>query len=86
MIHTYRTSVLHGKKYEFGIEIPKSHKSALVLNKTNQNLLWEKSVKKEMDQIVDEFDSFIILQENEPTPKGYKRVPYHLISACKVDL
>ena len=39
-----------------------------------------------MDQIVDEFDSFIILQENEPTPKGYKRVPYHLIFACKVDL
>ena len=39
-----------------------------------------------MDQIVDEFDSFNILQDNEPTPKGYKRVPYHLIFACKVDL
>ena len=29
---------------------------------------------------------FKILQENEPTPKGYKRVPYHLIFACKDDL
>lgn len=86
IVHTYRTSVLHGKKYKFGIKIPKSHKSALALDKTNQNSLWEKSVRKEMDQIVDKFDSFIILHENKPASKGYKRVSYHLIFACKVDL
>ena len=62
------------------------NKSALALDKTNQNSLWEKSVKKEIDQVVDEFDSSKILQENEPTLKEYKHVPYHLIFACKVDL
>ena len=29
---------------------------------------------------------FKALQDDEPTPKGYKRVPYHLIFVCKVDM
>ena len=78
MIHMYCPSVLHGKKYKFGVEIPKSHKSALALDKTNQNSLWDKSVKKKMDQLIDKFDMFKVLQDNEPIPKKDTNV-YHTI-------
>ena len=46
MVHTYRASVLCGQKYEFGVEIPTSHKNALLLDKNNENTLWKKSIEK----------------------------------------
>jgi hypothetical protein len=85
MIQTYRTSVITGKKYEFGVEIPKSAKSSKLVDDSNGNLLWKQSIDKELYQIIHEFNSFKPLQEGEPTPPGYRRVPYHLIFACKVD-
>ena len=45
MIHTYRTSVLSGKKYEFGVEIPKTPKKAKILDDENGNTLWKDSIE-----------------------------------------
>ena len=86
MIHTYRASVLYGQKYEFGVEIPTSDKNALLLDKNNGNTLWKKSIDKELLQIIHEFKSFCVLEANDIMHYGYKKVPYHLIFACKVDL
>jgi hypothetical protein len=85
MVHTYRTSVLSGKKYEFGVEIPKTPKAAKILDEVNGDTLWKESIEKELYQIIHEFNSFKVLEEEEPTPYGYKKVPYHVIFACKVD-
>ena len=85
MVHTYRTSVLSGKKYEFGVEIPKTPKAAKLLDKLNEDTLWTDSINKELYQVIHEFNSFRVLEDGQPSPAGYKRVPYHIIFACKVD-
>jgi len=85
MVHTYRTSVLSGKKYEFGVEIPKTPKAAKLLDEINGDKLWSESISKELYQIIHEFNSFKVLDDGEPMPYGYKKVPYHVIFACKVD-
>jgi hypothetical protein len=85
MIHTYRTSALNGKKYEFGVEIPKTPKAAKLLDQANGDELWKESILKELYQVIHEFNSFKVLEDGEITPFGYKKVPYHVIFACKVD-
>ena len=85
MIHTYRTSVLSGKKYEFGVEIPKTPRAAKLLDAENGDTLWKESIDKELYQVIHEFSSFNVLDDGEPMPYGYKKVPYHVIFACKVD-
>jgi hypothetical protein len=83
MVHTYRTSVLSGKKYEFGVEIPKTPRAAKLLDEINGDELWKESIEKELYQVIHEFSSFKVLEDEEPTPYGYKKVPYHVIFACK---
>jgi hypothetical protein len=85
MTHTYRTSVLGGKKYEFGVEIPKTPPAAKLLDETNGDTLWKESIENELYQVIHEFSSFKVLEDEEPTPYGYKKVQYHVIFACKVD-
>ena len=75
MVHTYRASVLCGQKYEFGVEIPTSHKNALLLDKNNGDTLWKKSIDKKLLQIIHEFKSFRVLEANDIMPYGYKKVP-----------
>jgi len=81
----YRVSVLQGKKFEFGVEIPKTPRAAASLDLLNANKLWESATQKELDQVIHEFSSFRTLADKEATPTGYKFVPYHIIYACKVD-
>ena len=78
-------SVLQGKKFEFGVEIPKTPRAAASFDLLNANKLWEIATQKELDQVIHEFSSFRTLDDDEATPTGYKRVPYHIIYACKVD-
>jgi hypothetical protein len=85
LVHSYRTSVLKGKKFEFGVEIPKTTRAATVLDTENNDTLWDEATKKELFQIIHEFSSFEPIDNDMPTPHGYKRVPYHIIYACKVD-
>ena len=70
MIYTYRASVLCGKKYEFRVEIPTSHKNALLLDKNNEDTLWKKLIDKELHQIIHEFRSFCVLEANDIMPFG----------------
>jgi hypothetical protein len=85
LVHSYRTSVLKGKKFEFGVEIPKTTRAATVLGTENNDTLWDEATKKELFQIIHEFSSFEPIDNDMPTPHGYKRVPHHIIYACKVD-
>ena len=70
--------------YKFGIQIPNNPSHAYKLDKINNDRDWEDSMDKEVGSI-NSHQVFIILEENEPLPKGYKLIPYHYVFDAKFD-
>lgn len=83
--------VMHAKtlgrqpKLKFGIQVPQSVKQAYMLDKLNQNRKWEEATMKELKQIKD-YETFRVLEDDEPMPEGYKLIPYHIVYDAKFDL
>ncbi|MEM7375623.1 MAG: reverse transcriptase domain-containing protein, partial [Bacteroidota bacterium] len=71
-------------KIKFGVEVPRNPKHALELDKQNGNTLWDESIKLELSQIMG-YNVFKVLEDKDPTPEGYKRIPYHIIHDVKFD-
>ena len=87
MIHTSRTSVLSGKKYEIGVEIPQSARTAELLDETNGDKRWKESIDKELYQMIHEFNSFKALEDGEPTPYYMENTSkFHIMSYLLVKL
>ena len=74
-----------GIKYKFGIQVPKGIKNAINLDKKNGNNLWGKAIKTELKQLTD-YETFIVLDLGEDIPKGYQKIPYHIVFDVKYDL
>jgi len=70
--------------YHFGILIPCNHKHAMELDQFYGNNLWRESEVTEWDSI-DEYNTFQDVGKGT-TPKGYKKIWYHIIYAVKHDL
>ncbi|MGH7954585.1 MAG: reverse transcriptase domain-containing protein [Gloeomargaritales cyanobacterium] len=73
-----------GKKYQFGIEVPKSVAHALKLDQENKNHRWRDAMTKEMKAMEDN-EVFEILDENKQPPKGYTKIPLIMIFTVKQD-
>jgi hypothetical protein len=80
-VHQASTSPT-GIKYKFGIQVPKN---AIKLDKKNGNNLWEEAIKTELKQLTD-YETFIVLDSGEDIPKGYQKIPYHIVFDVKYDL
>ena len=50
MVAVYQTTRSFAAKYKFGVEVPRSPKHALELDKQEGNHMWEEAMKKELDQ------------------------------------
>jgi hypothetical protein len=74
----------HGPVYMFGVEVPKSAKHALELDRINNNNLWELAQMKEMDHL-DEYFTFEDLGHSAKLPEGYSKVRLHVIFSVKHD-
>jgi hypothetical protein len=72
-------------KYKFGIQVPKGIKNAINLDKKNGNNLWEEAIKTELKQLTD-YETFIVLNSGEDIPKGYQKIPHHIVCDVKYDL
>ena len=72
-------------KFQFGVQIPNSPRHGLTLDEENGDNLWKEATDKEIQQIND-FKTFRVLPDDAPMPLGYKRIPYHIVYACKFDL
>ena len=72
-----------GPKYKFGVEIPRSVRHALEIDRKNGNNLWREALLKELAQL-DEFEVFRPLKPCESL-EGYERLPYHVVWDCKFD-
>jgi hypothetical protein len=85
MVNAYR--VARGDdtaKFKFGVEVPRNPKHAMELDKVKGTIGWTESIGKELKQL-DEFKTFKLIPDGEPTPAGYKRIPYHLVFNVKFD-
>ena len=83
----FRSHKLKSQKistYKFGIQIPNNPKHAYKLDKINNDRGWEGSMDKEIGSI-NNHQVFIILEDNEPLPEGYKQIPYHFVFDAKFD-
>ena len=71
--------------FQFGIQVPQSHKQAMELDAKNGNHLWRDSERQELGQI-DEYAAFKDLGFKAEPPPGYKRIRVHMVYAIKHDL
>lgn len=67
----------------YGIEVPNSVKEARDLDTLNGNDLWQKSLDKELKNVL---VAFKLLQDGESPPVGSKKIKYHIIFTVKMDL
>jgi hypothetical protein len=71
-----------GIKYKFGIQVPKGIKNANDLNMKNGNQLWQEAINTELKPLTDN-QTLIVLDSGEDIPKGYQKIPYHMIFDVK---
>ena len=62
------------RTHKFGIEVPKTVKEALELDKKNGNTLWADAIAKEMKDVR---VAFKILPDGQSAPIGYQKIPCH---------
>ncbi len=70
------------RTHKFGIELPKTVKEALALDKKNGNTFWADAIAKEMKDVC---VAFKILLDGQSAPIGYQKIPCHMIFDIKMD-
>jgi len=84
LVMALRVAVERGKKYKFGIEVPRSVAHALYLDRVNGNHLWQEAIENELRQI-NEYKTFRKLIHGESID-DYTKIPYHMVFDVKFDL
>ena len=70
------------RTHKFGIELPKTVKEALALDRKNGNTLWADGIAKEMNEVHKAFD---ILPDGATAPVGYQKIPCHMVFDVKME-
>ena len=70
--------------YKFGVQVPNNTQEALRLDSAAAEKLWYNAIETELKQIND-YETFRVLEDDEPMPLGYKRIPYHCVFDVKFD-
>ena len=84
ILQAFNTKMADTKRYKFGVEVPKTRKQALDLDKENGNDAWKQSIQLELNQIM-AYEVFIVWPKGKPLPPGYKRIPYSIVFDVKFD-
>jgi hypothetical protein len=77
-----RTTCYLKRTHKFGIEVPKTVKEALDLDRKNGNTLCADAVAKEVKEVCIAFN---ILSDEHSLPIGYQKIPYHMIFDVKME-
>ncbi len=77
-----RTTRYLKRTHKFGIEVPKTVKEALALDRKNSNILWADAIAKEMKEVCIAFN---ILPDGRSVPIGYQKIPCHMIFDVKME-
>ncbi len=70
------------RTHKFGLEVPKTVRRALEIDKANGNTLWEDAIKKEMKNVGIAFKP---VDSKEEVPSGYQYMDCHLVFDIKID-
>jgi hypothetical protein len=68
--------------HKFGIEVPKTVKEALALDRKNGNTLWADAIAKEMREVRIAFN---ILPDGGSAHIGNQKIPCHMIFDVKME-
>jgi hypothetical protein len=68
------------RTHKFGIEVPKTVKDALEIDRRNGNTFWADAIAKEMKDV---HVAFKILLNRQSAPIGYQKIPCHMIFDIK---
>ena len=74
------SSRYHKTNQKFGIEVPKTVKRALEIDKETGTTFWRDAIEKEMKTVMVAFD---VKEEGAEQPVGYKYIKCHLIFTVK---
>ena len=77
-----RTTHYLKRTHKFGIEVPKTVKEALALDRKNGNTLWADAIAKEMREVRIAFN---ILPDGGSAFIGYQKIPCHMIFDIKME-
>ncbi len=77
-----RTTRYLKRTHKFVIEVPKTVKEALALDRKNGNTLWADAIAKEMKEVCIVFN---ILPDGRSAPIGYQKIPCHMIFDVKME-
>ncbi len=69
------------RTHKFGIELPKTIKETLELDKKNGNTFWADAIAKEMKEV---HVAFKILLDGQSATIGYQKIPCHMIFDIKM--
>jgi hypothetical protein len=69
------------RTHKFGIEIPRTVKEALELDRQNGNTFWANAIAKEMTEVRKAFD---ILPDRKTAPVGYQKIPCLMVFDIKM--
>ena len=78
------STVDNGKKFKFGVEVPRNPKHAIAMDKAAGNTGWQDSMNLETGQLND-FKVFKVVPDDHILPREYKRIPYQMIFDVKFD-
>ena len=84
LLNVFKTTTQNEKQYKFGVEVPRSPKHAIAMDKAAGNTGWQDSMDLELNQLND-FKVFKVLPDNYVLPKEYKRIPYQIVFDVKFD-
>jgi hypothetical protein len=70
------------RTHKFGIEVPRTVKEALELDKKNGDTFWADAIAKEMKDICIVFKSLL---DRQSAPIGYQKIPCHMIFDIKME-
>ena len=70
------------RTHKFGIEVPKTVKEALDLDRKNGNTIWADAIAKEMKEVCIAFN---ILPDGHSAPIGHQKIPCHMIFDVKME-
>jgi hypothetical protein len=77
-----RTTCYLKRTHKFGIEVPKTVKEALALDRKNGNTLWADAIAKEKKEVRIAFN---ILPDGRSAPIGYQKIPCHMTFGVKME-
>jgi len=85
LVNAFQAKVSYGPKYKFGIQVASVSYHAALLDRANINTLWQEAIAKALEQI-NAYNTFRVLENHEPIPEEYTKIPYHMIFDVKFDL